>query len=688
MTSRKVHCQVTLVSMKMNDYQIIQWNCNGFSSHLNEIKLLLSKINCLAICIQETRFKSNNHVTLRNFTCYHKNVNTSQIAHGGVCIYVNNTVESEEININSDIQVVAIKIKFPIKCIICSIYLPGSENISENALNNIVNQFNLPYIILGDFNAHNSIWGSGRTDARGKVVNKFIDDNELNILNNIDCPTHFSLAYRTFSHIDLSLISPVISQYFDWNICDDLHNSDHYPIQIRYNGHTPSFQRRPMWNMRKANWEMFDCNLNRPFTEFNDIDEIEHYITDTIIAAAQKSIPCRKPECRGREVPWWNEKIRSLIRERRKLLKQFKRNITSENLAKYRHIKSKVRKEIRDSRRRTWVEFCESIDLRTPSSLVYRKIRSLNGCSSNRQITAMEDNGTLETDPKNIADILALNFSNNSSSRNFSPRFRSYAATRNISLNTTDNAGVYNIPFSLIEFRSALRSCGGTSPGPDNVRYEMLKNLDSNSRQYILDFYNYIWTRQVFPANWRKALVIPILKSGKDPTNKDNYRPISLTNCLCKLFERMVNRRLIWVIERGNVLDRNQSGFRRNRGTVDNLAILHSDIMESFSCKKDLIAVFFDMTKAYDRVWRALILQKLNSAMVNGNMAAFISNFLKKRIFCTVVGNSPSEQYCLENGVPQGSVLSVTLFLLAIDFIFDKITSDVKALLYADDLVI
>ena len=89
--------------------------------------------------------------------------------------------------------------------------------------------------------------------------------------------------------------------------------------------------------------------------------------------------------------------------------------------------------------------------------------------------------------------------------------------------------------------------------------------------------------------------------------------------------------------------------------------------MEAFSTKKDLTAVFFDIRKAYDCVWQNIILSKLKESNIRGNMISFIKNFLSDRKFSCMVGNSASDWYSLENGVPQGSVISVTLFLLAID---------------------
>lgn len=673
---------------KENNYKIIQWNCNGLATHLDEINIMINRFDCLALCIQETRFRQNSETNLKNFTCYYKNNYTGTIAHGGVCIYLNNMFKGEIVNINSQLQVIAVKIKFPMQFIICSIYISGSETFSENNLANILSQFDCPFLLLGDFNAHNSIWGSTKTDSRGKMLERALDTNELNLLNNINHPTHFSLAYRTFSNIDLSIVSPTIQHYFEWSVSDDLCNSDHYPILISLLGHNINIEQRPQWNIKKANWDKFQCVFNRPRHDFRTINEEENFITDTILSSACTAIPISKSSRCKRKVPWWNQNIKMLIEMRRESLKEFKNNPNTENFVLFLKTRSKVRKEIRNSKKASWHEFCETINLRTPTQLVYRKIKSLNGTSNSHRIPCLINGNQTVTDVKDITNCLAENFSINSSSENYSNKFRYFAASTNFPPNLVDNNELYNIDFTIHELNAALSQCKGSSPGPDNIRYEMITHLDVNAKNYLLGFYNNIWKNKVLPDNWRKALVIPILKPGKDSSNKNNYRPISLTNCLCKVLERMVNKRLVWFLEENNVLDINQSGFRRNRGTIDNLATLHTDIMEAFSKRRDLIAVFFDIRKAYDCVWRPLIFKKLNSIGMSGNIVAFISNFLSNRNFCCMNGNTLSDTFPIENGVPQGSVMSVTLFLLAIDEILTNVTTGVKAMLYADDLVI
>ena len=100
------------------------------------------------------------------------------------------------------------------------------------------------------------------------------------------------------------------------------------------------------------------------------------------------------------------------------------------------------------------------------------------------------------------------------------------------------------------------------------------------------------------PKSWKEATIIPIPKPGKDNTNPNNYRPIALTSCICKTLERMINERLVWYLEKNNIITEFQSGFRHQRSTNDHLVRLETFIREAFVKKEHLVAVFFDLEKA------------------------------------------------------------------------------------------
>ncbi|GFW25070.1 putative RNA-directed DNA polymerase from transposon X-element [Trichonephila clavipes] len=112
------------------------------------------------------------------------------------------------------------------------------------------------------------------------------------------------------------------------------------------------------------------------------------------------------------------------------------------------------------------------------------------------------------------------------------------------------------------ELKRALSSAHNTSPGPDGISYELLRHLNEDSLVSLLYLFNRIWREQVCPTHWQEAIVIPILKPGKDPKNPLSCRPIALTRCLYKTLERMVNARLVYQLEKKKCIPLFQSGFR------------------------------------------------------------------------------------------------------------------------------
>ena len=204
----------------------------------------------------------------------------------------------------------------------------------------------------------------------------------------------------------------------------------------------------------------------------------------------------------------------------------------------------------------------------------------------------------------------------------------------------------------------------------------------------LLDIYNYIWQSGDFPQCWSEATVIPIPQPGKDHSDPNNYRPISLTSCVCKTLERMINDRLIWYLEHNNILTDIQCGFRKRKSTVDHLVRLESFIRDAFLNKQEVVSIFCDLEKAYDTTWKHGILKDLFEAGLRGRMPVFISKFLENRNFRVRLGSTLSDHFGQEMGVPQGSILSVTLFSLKINSLAKVLSQDVQGSLYVDDFLI
>ena len=281
---------------------------------------------------------------------------------------------------------------------------------------------------------------------------------------------------------------------------------------------------------------------------------------------------------------------------------------------------------------------------------------------------------------------MGKNFQHISSSRNSSEAFYKYREENNQHIDfSTDFPQEYNIAIKLKELKNILATSGDTAPGIDGIPYKMIKRLSDDSLKYILSFYNRIFRDHVFPEKWKEAIIIPILKSGKDSTKCNSYRPIALIACLSKLLEKIINKRLMWYLEKHNLIDKSQCGFRQGRSTTDHVTRLTSDIQEALVNNEYHISIFLDLEKAYDSCWKRVILNQLRKFNIKGNLAFYIQNFLEERSIRVKVGNYFSENFKLDLGIPQGSSISVTLFLIAINTILDFIPNYVQKSLFVDD---
>ena len=252
-----------------------------------------------------------------------------------------------------------------------------------------------------------------------------------------------------------------------------------------------------------------------------------------------------------------------------------------------------------------------------------------------------------------------------------------------------------DLPFTMKELENALASTEkGKAPGRDKVMYELLTHLGATAKIKLLDLFNRSWQSGKVPAEWKVAVIKPLPKQGKDLTLTASYRPISLTSCVCKLLERMVNARLATLVEEGGFLSELQGGFRSNRQVTDHVVRLCQDVSDGMHASRmqHTAAVFFDLAQAYDRVWRDALLVELANANVGGKMFDWIQDFLRDRKIQVKVNNMKSPLTVVEEGLPQGSSLSCMLFIVFLNRVsatLDKhADKGLRHALFVDDMSI
>ena len=109
-------------------------------------------------------------------------------------------------------------------------------------------------------------------------------------------------------------------------------------------------------------------------------------------------------------------------------------------------------------------------------------------------------------------------------------------------------------------------------------------------------------------------------------------------------------------------------------------------VIDGFHDKKSTVGVFVDLQQAYDRIWRKGLLYKMQECGIHGNLYTWIMNFLTDRLIQTKVGNAFSSKRILEEGLPQGSSLSCTLFLIFLNDLNKELKAEKGQ--WADDLII
>ena len=170
----------------------------------------------------------------------------------------------------------------------------------------------------------------------------------------------------------------------------------------------------------------------------------------------------------------------------------------------------------------------------------------------------------------------------------------------------TDETHYLNRDISEEETEAALQKLQkGKAPGCDLIYTDLLLAAGDELKKAIHSVFHRSWREGICPSEWKVASVTFLKKSGKtDYHQPSTYRPISLTSCLGKCMEKIIVTRLYGFVEHHNILDEEQEGFRRFRGTTQALLRLTQDIVNGFNARESTLAVMVDMEKAYDSVWR------------------------------------------------------------------------------------
>ncbi|EFP04241.1 hypothetical protein CRE_26624 [Caenorhabditis remanei] len=656
-------------------------NIRSVKANRLELGALLTSTYYDIIALQETWLHSTTDNTIITgshpaYTVYRADRSDSKKG-GGVCTIIKNEISSQLITAESKTlayEILAIDLLnnvAPTRVI--NVYrVPNcSHRNSLSLLNKISDLTDHPgqVIVMGDFNIKEVDWTSATPTSSTRLGSILLDFCNCNQLKQ-----YVTSTTRNGNILDLVFSNvPLLTLY----ISSPIGSSDHSKIAFQVDLlHEKVPVYTELHDYKNINW--FACceyldkiNWGLIINDNNTIDQIFETFLTHMRQAFLISVPIQKVTTGCHNLPKYLNNLKHLTES---LHKRVASSRKKEDFLIYVLIARKYRKKLLKYQRNLELQ---NFKARGPSRFTHYAKFLLKPRKT--LIPTLEPlPGCYAKSDQEKADCLASHFEKQYLNKSTSPlsfpnNFKSSQTTPWI----TDND----------LFKLMMKSKNSSTPTSDGVPHTFMKMISPSISSPLSQICNLTMSRGSVPKVWKHSYILPLNKTAK-PSRPSDFRPISITSQICRIYERFLLKQIIAHLDSINFWSDEQHGFRPRRSTVSCMLTALNDWTDNIDRGNQVDIVYLDYAKAFDRVQHDLLLAKLVEVRLNPSLIRWIDSFLSERYFEVKVGKSYSAKRKALCGVPQGSVLSPILFGIFVNDVPKTLPPGVKCRQFADDLKI
>ena len=494
-------------------------------------------------------------------------------------------------------------------------------------------------LVVGDYNAKHTEWDISGCNPNGKGLHLALPDLELYLLNNGEPTRMAERAGDSDSCIDLALACAAIMERSTWVRGPDM-GSDHWMCEVRIKptlAKTAGHPREPPYRGTPSNgiWGTI-----RRFAK----TRCEHSISTK----------------RSHAPSWWTKEVDTAWTKKKEMDKAFERARQSgspdafinSRIARNR-ASAEFKKCASAASSAQWDEICAKANLTATDFWRFcNRLDKRKSCP--KGIMYSEDGDLLRTDEEQ--------------GRAFLQRFRQQSdhddvQERDHLIQQLDSLALDAEPdqaLTVSEIQEALRTSKSGAPGPDKITVSNLKEMPAHMFEDLCRAYNKSWRSGSIPAVWTDAFLCPVPKPGKDHRLLRGSRIIVVQNCIGKLPEKVIARRIAKHIE--PMLPQGMGGYRSGRDTWVNAAALAADVWEGFTKKENTLIVALDLEDAYNKVRLPILADRMLRLGLSVQCVRWTIKALSMRRCMMKNGTWCSDWVEIRTGLPQGSPLSPVLF--------------------------